>query len=849
MRPLRMKSPAGAFVSKMTSAPERVSGISPRLGRVTYALIALSVFGVSAAYGQTRLYTIGNSYSDHVVGIPAVSLSLGWPIDFGRHMIPGAGLTFIWNNPSVGITEQGPYPQALPGKAWDFVTLQPWDEPLGVATASAGQFAALLFDQNPTARVLILATSSFTKLPNSPAGAFSAAFESQPATNLGSRAFFEGLVDNLRGAFPGRTIALAPIQHVMAELDHRLANGEVIPEVATISDVLDGTGHFNARGRYLATLTLFSTMFRVPPTGAVRQNFASGYSVSEAFAEYAWDLVWDVVSSEPYAAMNTDGGLPSARFTSTPTRGLAPLDVTFDASTSSDPDGQIATYAWEFSDGTTANGVLVSRQFPEGVHRARLTVTDDDGKSASAIQFVQASPAEQGTISLEAEWAQVGSNWDIVGDANASMGESVTVKPAFNNTSLSAPPDDQPENRIRFVAEIPAAGNYTIFARVSAPTTSDDSFWVRVNGGNPFVWNNIGSGTAAYIWSQVPGTFALPAGSVTLDFFYRENGTVLDKIQLAATTAAPTGYGLPGVNRTYDESPPTPPTGLAASELRVSGFMLNWQASSDNIAVTGYEILRDGNLYAQAAAPPLVVSGLTPSTISTFRIRAYDAEGNRSEPSEPLQVLTLANNPPAAVITANQTVGDVPLTVQFSGTASSDPDPGDVVIGYRWDFGSGPEGASVNEISKTFTTPGRHTVTLTVNDLFGGESSTSVQIIVRDPLALPQWRQQYFGTTANVGPAADHADPNANSIANFIEFALGRDPVSANPVPALEITNGTLRFSPAHDWLDYKIETSTDLIHWETYGYPFSTHNGVVEVPLPDPLADSQFFRLRVRVP
>ena len=60
---------------------------------------------------------------------------------------------------------------------------------------------------------------------------------------------------------------------------------------------------------------------------------------------------------------------------------------------------------------------------------------------------------------------------------------------------------------------------------------------------------------------------------------------------------------------------------------------------------------------------------------------------------------------------------------------------------------------------------------------------------------LEAWRQQYFGTIANAGNAADFADPNKNGIVNFLEYALGGDPaggttgVSILPQPGISATN------------------------------------------------------------
>ncbi|KAA9107988.1 PQQ-dependent sugar dehydrogenase [Microbacterium rhizomatis] len=75
---------------------------------------------------------------------------------------------------------------------------------------------------------------------------------------------------------------------------------------------------------------------------------------------------------------------PQARFTATPqSSSTAPLTVQFDASTSSDPDGDAITYQWDFDgDGTfDATGVTASNTYTTlGAYTARLRVTDASGK-------------------------------------------------------------------------------------------------------------------------------------------------------------------------------------------------------------------------------------------------------------------------------------------------------------------------------------------------------------------------------------------------------------------------------------------------------------------------------------
>jgi PKD repeat protein len=73
-----------------------------------------------------------------------------------------------------------------------------------------------------------------------------------------------------------------------------------------------------------------------------------------------------------------------------PASGLVGETLSFSGGGSSDSDGAIVKYAWDFGDGTTADGVKVSHGYGKaGSYQVTLTVTDDGGLSASATLAVQ----------------------------------------------------------------------------------------------------------------------------------------------------------------------------------------------------------------------------------------------------------------------------------------------------------------------------------------------------------------------------------------------------------------------------------------------------------------------------
>ena len=84
---------------------------------------------------------------------------------------------------------------------------------------------------------------------------------------------------------------------------------------------------------------------------------------------------------------------PIARIVADVLSGGSPLVVTLDGSTSSDEDGTIVSYTWDFGDGSTDTGMTVQHGFTAVTETKKytvtLTVTDDDGATSQTKQTIE----------------------------------------------------------------------------------------------------------------------------------------------------------------------------------------------------------------------------------------------------------------------------------------------------------------------------------------------------------------------------------------------------------------------------------------------------------------------------
>ena len=183
----------------------------------------------------------------------------------------------------------------------------------------------------------------------------------------------------------------------MASRDYDAAGSYTVTLMVT--DDLGATGSatypltFTGNQAPTASFTYATTSTDAPFT----VDFDAGASddIDRSIVSFDWDYGDSTTAT---LAVTTTGPIPNqtptASFTATPGSGNVPLFVAFDASASSDSDGTIDVYDWEFDDGTTATGASVNHSFVNpGTYAVNLTITDNDGATDSATTFVAAGVA------------------------------------------------------------------------------------------------------------------------------------------------------------------------------------------------------------------------------------------------------------------------------------------------------------------------------------------------------------------------------------------------------------------------------------------------------------------------
>ncbi len=118
-----------------------------------------------------------------------------------------------------------------------------------------------------------------------------------------------------------------------------------------------------------------------------------------------------------------------------------------------------------------------------------------------------------------------------------------------------------------------------------------------------------------------------------------------------------------------DSIAPSAPLTLTATAISSTAITLSWQPSTDNVAVAGYRLYRDGAQVGSTTSLSYTDSGLSPVTTYTYTIAAYDASGNVSAQSQQASFTTVASPvtaPSFVQVNQNQIASGTNVSVGFN---------------------------------------------------------------------------------------------------------------------------------------------------------------------------------------
>ena len=122
-----------------------------------------------------------------------------------------------------------------------------------------------------------------------------------------------------------------------------------------------------------------------------------------------------------------------------------------------------------------------------------------------------------------------------------------------------------------------------------------------------------------------------------------------------------------------DTEAPSVPQNLTVSNITTTSLDLNWDASSDNVGVSEYEVFQDGNSIGITSSTNLSVTGLVASTTYGFTVLARDASSNASAQSGSINATTLDPDTTAPSVPSNLSASNITSsTVDLSWSASTD---------------------------------------------------------------------------------------------------------------------------------------------------------------------------------
>jgi PKD repeat protein len=430
-----------------------------------------------------------------------------------------------------------------------------------------------------------------------------------------------------------------------------------------------------------------------------------------------------------------------------PYSGIAGTPIAFTAAGSTDPDGTIAAYAWDFGDGGTASGSAVSHSYAiAGTYKARLTVTDNRGKTGtdSATVNVTAGFAWRNTFSADSVQASEKFRLDVTTRPGPAVHE-VSVRIGYNANVIRL---DSIRRDSRWDLDFSTDGTLSGTAAIEASrgAAGDSTTPVRV---------------ATLFFTGVGANGATSTTSTQSLSLRRSDGSAIPMNGLFVVEDTVRIRG--GGNR-----PPTAKvTGPTTGE---TGKQLTWvsqpgTADTDGTLTSLVWTYGDGTSSTGSAG----AKTYTKPGVYTVKLSVMDNLFATASDSLRVTITQPPNQLPIAEA-GGPYQGVTGVSVAFSAAGSIDPDG--QIIRYDWQFGDGTA-ATGSQAFRTYAAAGTYIATLSVVDDRGGVAFDTASVtITQNPLTnIPPKAEANGPYTGTAGqPVAMNALGSSDSDGNIVSY-------------------------------------------------------------------------------
>lgn len=414
------------------------------------------------------------------------------------------------------------------------------------------------------------------------------------------------------GGTSGATPQVSGVAALVLSVNPTLTKAQVESILYTTADDMGPSGFDNEYGNgrvnaHQAVLAAGGSSDTTPPS--VPTNVSASNETATTF-DLSWTASTDDTGVTSYNIYLNGGLNSSSAGTSATVSGLSPSTTYSVTVTALDAAGNESGQSNAINATTTAASLscsttISSYPYTEGFEAGDgwTQVTGDDGNwvnysGSTPSSSTGPSSAAQGSNYMYLEASTNGTPGQIGPNATA-----ILESPCFDLSGSSSA-------TFSFQYHMYGSNMGTLTLQTSVDDINWNSAW-SLSGDQGNAWNAVNVDLASFLGGNVKLRFQGTTGSSW------QSDMAIDDLSLT------TGGG-------GDTEPPSTPTGLIASNITTSSFDIAWNASTDNVGVTGYNVYLDGNLDGSTTATSYAFTGLTAATTYAVAVEAEDAAGNTS---------------------------------------------------------------------------------------------------------------------------------------------------------------------------------------------------------------------------